>query len=563
MSRSVLITRLTWVLPLTLLSASVVHAQTPSVVANPRASEFDRFGTSVDVDGDVAIVGAPNERTGGVWTGAAYVYRRAGGEWALDATLLPVGFSAFGETQFGASVAVSGNVAVVAAPAEWVNYQSGDANTRGVVYVFRRGASGTWALEAELAQAPFGDLLYGLDVAVEGNTLVVGAKDRFVGPPGQGGGGGALTGDGPSASRAGDICHGNGVYELSRAEVVRFDGAAWVRTDSLAVPDGLIGSGFGVSVSLDGDAVVVGAPLWYTSPLCGDAVDADDIGRAYVFRRTGDEWVFEATLAPAGLADGDQFGADVAASGDRVVVGAPYRDGVSLGSGAAFSFGYGSGAWVQEAEFVGVGTAQLDQFGAAVALQGDYAVVGAPRFRNGAINLGATYGFRYAGGAWQQGFRVTVDDDTAPTTNSPIWFALGGAVALDGGHVAIGAPQYGLYGPTLARDIGRAYTYTLAEYFGVSTASGATPAGTEASLGPAMPNPTTARAALSLSVDAPQHVRATVYDALGRAVAVVLDAEVAASAEVSVDASGLAPGVYVVRVEGESFAFARRFTVTR
>jgi len=117
------------------------------------------------------------------------------------------------------------------------------------------------------------------------------------------------------------------------------------------------------------------------------------------------------------------------------------------------------------------------------------------------------------------------------------------------------------------------YTFTAeagdwAERFAlVVTPAGVTATAPEAprvtALSAARPNPTTGRTALRLTVEAPEHVRATVYDALGRAVAVVLDAEVAEAADVVVDGAGLAAGAYVVRVEGDTFHFTRRFTVTR
>src|SRR5690606_17522989 len=102
-----------------------------------------------------------------------------------------------------------------------------------------------------------------------------------------------------------------------------------------------------------------------------------------VFRETDGAWGFEVALEPEGLQDRDQLGHDVAVSGDRLVAGAPYRDGVSIRSGAAFSYLYDGTGWVEEAEFVGMDTQDGDYFGFAVALEGDYAVVGAPRSRNG------------------------------------------------------------------------------------------------------------------------------------------------------------------------------------
>ena len=79
------------------------------------------------------------------------------------------------------------------------------------------------------------------------------------------------------------------------------------------------------------------------------------------------------------------------------------------------------------------------------------------------------------------------------------------------------------------------------------------------------PNPSAGRAALELTVASAQAVRVSVYDALGRQVAVAYDGEArpGAAVRVSLDGSGLAPGVYIVRVAGETFAQSRRLTVTR
>ena len=85
----------------------------------------------------------------------------------------------------------------------------------------------------------------------------------------------------------------------------------------------------------------------------------------------------------------------------------------------------------------------------------------------------------------------------------------------------------------------------------------------EASLSQPMPNPARGGARLALALPAPERVRAAVYDALGREVAVVADGELAGTSELRVDTSRLAAGAYVVRVEGETFAETRRLTVVR
>ena len=99
--------------------------------------------------------------------------------------------------------------------------------------------------------------------------------------------------------------------------------------------------------------------------------------------------------------------------------------------------------------------------------------------------------------------------------------------------------------------------------FGVTTAGESAP---EAfTLGTAYPNPATAQATLALRVGTAQRVTATLVDALGRTVTTVFDGPLAAGAEqpLVVSTARLSPGLYVVRVQGETFAEARRLTVVR
>ena len=84
-------------------------------------------------------------------------------------------------------------------------------------------------------------------------------------------------------------------------------------------------------------------------------------------------------------------------------------------------------------------------------------------------------------------------------------------------------------------------------------------------VGNVFPNPSAGRAALELTVASAQAVTVSVFDALGRQVAVAFDGEArpGAPVRVSLDGAAMAPGVYIVRVAGETFTEARRLTVTR
>ncbi|HEX8385454.1 MAG TPA: T9SS type A sorting domain-containing protein, partial [Rubricoccaceae bacterium] len=84
-----------------------------------------------------------------------------------------------------------------------------------------------------------------------------------------------------------------------------------------------------------------------------------------------------------------------------------------------------------------------------------------------------------------------------------------------------------------------------------------------ARLGAARPNPATSGARFALTVDRAQRVRADLFDALGRQVAQVFDGAVEDERDLVLDTRGLAPGVYVLRVLGDTFAESREVTVVR
>ena len=140
------------------------------------AAAVDNFGMSVAVSVDTAVVGAHLE--GGTNAGSAYVFVRSAGTWAQQQKL--AASDAAANDNFGASVAVSGDTAVVGAPFDDI----AAGTDAGSAYVFVRSA-GTWAQQQKLAasDADAGDR-FGIAVAVSGDTAVVGAyfDDAPVGP---------------------------------------------------------------------------------------------------------------------------------------------------------------------------------------------------------------------------------------------------------------------------------------------------------------------------------------------------------------------------------------------
>lgn len=183
-------------------------------------------------------------------------------------------------------------------------------------------------------------------------------------------------------------------------------------------PDPEPGSRFGSAIALGGDFVVVGEPG------AEDASGSEGpLGRALVYLRDPGEdvWSLQQELEPNSIETGGEFapayGSDVAVEGLYALVGAPYESEEALNSGAAFLFRYDEelSTWVQFDKFKAPEPVLEDQFGYAVAISGEVAVVGAYAADEAAENAGAAYVFLQdtEGGAWNY-FQTLTADDAAP-----------------------------------------------------------------------------------------------------------------------------------------------------
>ena len=293
----------------------------------------DSFGGSVAIDGDTAVIGAPDDDPGGYGAGSAYVFARSGTTWSLQGKL--VASDRAPNDRFGRSVAVSGNAVAVGA---WANDTMAGRDA-GSAYVFIRSGS-TWTQRARLFPSDaMGDDWFGWSVAMQGDTVVAGAMrdDTQLG---------ADTGS---------------------AYVFVLVGGAWRQQSHLVASDGAHGDWFGTSIDLDADTAVVGAEL-----------DDDNRGSAYVFVRTEATLSEQAKLtAPDGV-DPDDFGGSVSVDGDAVIVGA-FQDSTPAGqaTGSAYLFTRSGDTWTPEAHITAPDAADHDYFGSSVALDGETAVVGA------------------------------------------------------------------------------------------------------------------------------------------------------------------------------------------
>ncbi len=302
----------------------------------------DRFGWSVAISGDTAIVGAYLDDSR---RGAAYVFQRVDGVWTEAAKLT----AADRQTRdyFGVSVAIAGDTAVVGA--------YGDDSNRGAAYVFER-VGNAWTQVAKLTAADGPGGSFGLSVAISGDMAVVGAM--------------ADDDRGTGAGAA---------YVFERV------GNAWTQVAKLTASDGQGWDRFGVSVAISGDTAVVGAYR-----------DDNDRGSAYVFERAGNAWTQVAKLTASDGQAEDHFGVSVAIAGDTAVVGAYHDDDLGPAAGSAYVFERAGNAWTQAHKLTAADGQTNDYFGISVAISGDTAVVGAYGDDNRGYNAGSVYFMRAA-----------------------------------------------------------------------------------------------------------------------------------------------------------------------
>lgn len=352
----------------------------------------DRFGISVAVSGDTALVGAPIEDGE---RGAAYVFTRTEGGWVEQAKLAASDGRSL--RKFGFSVALSGDTAVVGGSTAVIAGSDYHADrTPGSAYVFKR-VGDTWIEQAKLtAPEPDGATGddFGSSVAVSGDTVVVGARGIGV---------------------------GGAAYVFVRA------GGAWPQQAKLTASDAAVGDNFGASVAVSGDTAVVGAR--------GDDVGFNrDQGSVYVFARDGVLWSQEMNLAASDGADGDNFGSSVGASAETVVVGAVNDDVNGKGNqGSAYVFARAGGAWPQQAHLTAGDGAGGDEFGRSAAVSGDTVVLGAQRHTTGNnAQQGSAYLFTRHGTTWPERTKLVASDGGAADL-------FGVSVAISRGTAVIGA----------------------------------------------------------------------------------------------------------------------------
>lgn len=401
----------------------------------------DHFGSAVAIDGDTLVVGAPNEDSGssgvngnqsdnsGNDVGTVYVFVRSGGIWTQQAYLKASNPDDL--DTFGTSVAISGNTIVVGAQGEDSNAtgvngnQSDDSVAQaGAAYVFVRSGT-TWTQQAYLKPSTAGFNNFGNTVAIDGDTIAIGAEGEDSASTGING---SEVGTGAPSSGA--------VYVFTRS------GTTWSQQAYIKSSNSQSGDQFGNSVALSNDTLAVGAAGEDSAAtgIGGNQGDnsASGSGAVYVFTRSGSTWSQQAYVKASNSAANSSFGGSLSLDSNTLAVG---TDNAST----AYVFTRSGGVWTQEALLQGANTENGDQFGISVAVHGDTLAVGASgedssatgidgdQSNNSASNSGALYVFTRSGTMWTQ-------RDYVKASNGEAGDSFGSAIAVNNGTIAGGTP---------------------------------------------------------------------------------------------------------------------------
>tara|TARA_B100001093_G_scaffold507370_1_gene567810 strand:- start:3431 stop:6016 length:2586 start_codon:yes stop_codon:yes gene_type:complete len=339
------------------------------------------FGYTVAVSGNYAIVGAIGEDTGGTNRGAAYIFNVTTGNQLHKLTA-----SDAGDNDYFGRVAIDGNYAVVGA----TSWDSGGTTSCGAVYVFdvTTGNQLYKLLASDRAQNDY----LGEWVSISGNYVLAGAKGKA-----------SNTG----AAYIFDVTTGNQVRKLTASDGTSNDyfgnsvaidgnyavvGAHWENSQDGAVYVFDVTTGnqlhkltpsprvaeqyFGDSVAISGNYIIIGAS--------GDG--NSNTGAAYIFDVTTQNELHKLTASDAAASDG--FGRGVSISGNYAIVGSGGNDDVPNNSGSAYIFDVTTGNEIRK--LTASDAAANDYFGDSVAISSNYIVIGA---KNNDSQRGKAYMF--------------------------------------------------------------------------------------------------------------------------------------------------------------------------
>lgn len=336
------------------------------LVASDR-QEDAQFGFTVDICGNYAIVGAPQETQNYdevdelYYSGAAYVFYNNGSSWELQQKILSTDLQ-IGDA-FGYSVALTQERAVIGAIYEDHEPTGEDSvDCCGAAYVFSRSGA-IWSQESKLVPS-YRDWqdYFGHKVAIDGDYVVVGTPYE-------------------------DHDIDNADYEPQAGAVYVFknySGSGWAQQQKIVASDRDMSDYFGHTVDISENFIIVGAYMEDHDPDGADKVEK--AGSAYIYKLYDvlvSPWYEDQKIVASERWASDFFGKDVAIDGNMIIVGASGEDHDTSATnyignaGAAYIFNYDSTAWIEQEKIIASDRAENDAFGNKVDISDATVIVGA------------------------------------------------------------------------------------------------------------------------------------------------------------------------------------------
>ena len=441
------------------LSAQLDYAQEAYIKAS-NTEDRDSFGLATAASGNTLAISAYDDsdaiginndgnNNNAESAGSVHVFIYENGAWSQQAYIKASNTDA--NDRFGRSIALDGDTLVVSANGESSNAQgidgdqtNNDAQFSGAVYVFKR-TNGVWAQEAYIkaSNAEAFDS-FGGDVALYGNTLVVGATGE----------------DSDATAVNGDQDNSLTGFSYGAAYVFERTATGWQQQAYLKASNSGRNDLFGRSVAIWGNTIAVSSAEESSNAtgINGDQNNdlAEDSGAVYVFKRTNDTWSQQAYIKASNAEADDEFGEEIALYQDTLVVGVVNEDSDGVGinsnqnnnlaeqSGAVYVFNRENDVWSQQAYIKASNAEAGDEFGSSVAIQNNRLIIGASREQSNALGLdgdqndnslersGAAYLMLNTGGTWQQ-------ESYIKASNTESFDAFGGQVSLLGTDFIVSA----------------------------------------------------------------------------------------------------------------------------
>ncbi len=347
------------------------------------AGPSDWFGKALAIDGDFAIIGAPDANAPAVPSaGAAYIFQRIGSNWTQTAKLTAE--DAAENDSFGAAVDIKQNYAIIGAPyADPCGYSSA-----GAAYIFKFNGS-NWTQIKKLIDPNTANLdNFGEAVAIDSTYALIGSSS-----------------DDDNGSSSGS------------AHIYKNNSDTWPYHQKLTPTDPDAYDYFGIAAAIDQNNLIIGAH--------GNT----PAGCAYVFKLQNNNWTQSQKLTPSACEENGFFGYKLDLDSNNIVIGALADLGYA---GSAFIYSYNGSTWQQKPKLTVSDTSSNNYFGSSVSISDDYCLIGASGNDATGTNAGRAYLFEPNGLSWQQTQQLTPNDIAAGD-------AFGYAAAIDNAYALIGS----------------------------------------------------------------------------------------------------------------------------